>query len=212
MTWPFPPSVGAPAVSAPNAPFNGTNTPTWQTGVERGPNWVFDAAAAMTTTATRLYYYPMYFDRAEVLAGVKTLNGGAGDNGETYRVGLYFDNGATGGPGTLAKDFGQVTLTAASAIRTLSNSYTMIAPGWYWIAVHHNTACSMAAFRAGVVASGVAPARNIGALNNTSTTDEWQQGLLLPFFYVDTAYGALAATAVVPTNSAAEAPAVRIYK
>lgn len=194
-----------------NAPFNGTPTPTWATGVMRGPNWVVDdSAASITTTATRLYYYPMYFDRAETLAGARTCNGGAADNGETYRVGLYFDDGASGGPGTLAKDFGQVTLTAAVAVRTLASSYTMTSPGWYWIAVHHNTACAMYAYEA-AVATDLNFCRNIGSIT-VGTANEWNGNQLEPFFYVDTAYGALASTAVAPTASTVAAPAVRLYK
>jgi hypothetical protein len=193
-----------------NAPFNGAPTPTWATGVQRSPNWVVDDSATLTTTATRLYYYPMYFDRAETLTGARTCNAGAGDNGETYRVGLYFDNGASGGPGTLAVDFGTVTLTAASAVRTLASSYAMTSPGWYWIAVHHNTACSMYCYRVGNSAD-VNLSRGIGSITSSASV-EWDGSALQPFFYVDTAYGALASTAVAPTASTNQAPSVRFYK
>jgi hypothetical protein len=196
----------------PRAPFNGAPTPSWGTGIMRGPNWVLDDATALTTTATRLYYYPMFFDRAEALAGALTLNTGAGDNGETYRTGLYFDNGPNGGVAgaTLAVDFGQVTLTAASALRTSATPYQLPSPGWYWLAVHHNTACSMAAYEAPTSEVIVNFAcRNIGTI---AANSEWQGGSLVPFLYVDTAYGALASTAVAPTAATNIATAVRLYK
>lgn len=198
-----------------NAPFLGVSSPSWMVGSQRGPHWCVDGSASFTTTATRLYYYPMYFDRAEILAGARTFNFGAGDTGETYRVGLYFDNGSNGGPGTLAKDFGEVTLTAASALRTLANSYSMVSPGWYWIAVHHNAATAMYSFTAmlQVTAAGyILPnaARLIGSV--TSTSEFGSPASTQPFWYVDTSYGALASTAVTPTASTDFAPAVRFYK
>lgn len=197
-----------------NAPFNGLSAPTWVTGAQRGPHWVVDDTTTLTTAATRLYYYPIYFDQVITLAGARTFNQGAGDNGETYRVGLYFDNAAAGGPGTLAKDFGETTLTAASALRTLANSYSLTAPGWYWVAIHHSAATAMYAYTSvlQVSAAGyVLPnaARLIGTL---ATTNEWGGVAQSPFYYVDTTYGALASTAVAPTNGINNAPAVRFYR
>lgn len=198
-----------------NAPFNGLSSPTWITGMQRGPHWCLDdTTTGFATTATRLYYYPIYFDQVVTLAGARSFNSGAGDNGETYRVGLYFDNAAAGGPGTLAKDFGEVTLTAASALRTLTNSYAITSPGWYWVAVHHSSAANMYAFTSILQVSNVGYVLpNIARLIGTmTTTAEWGSTSPQPFHYVDTTYGALASTAVAPTASTDRAPAVRFYK
>ena len=195
--------------------FNGVLPPIWMAGTHVFPSWCIDDPAALTTTATRLYYYPIYLDRVVAFAGARTFNSGAGDNGEVYRVGVYAEATA-GGPGALAKDFGEVTLTGAAALRTLASAWTNARPGWYYIAVHADSAFAIYAFRSivsissvGYVATYIARG-SIGALNPGSA--EWATPADgYQFMYVDTAYGALAATAVAPTNSTPAAPAVRLY-
>jgi len=194
--------------------FGGVQPPKWMTGVERGPHYVADHPTGQATTATRLYYYPIYFDAPVSLAGCRTFNSSAGDNGETYRVGMYTES-SNGGPGTLITDFGQTTLTAAAAVRTLVESCAIPSPGWYYAAIHFNTACSMYSYGAVVDPSATSVgflfgtnARLIGSLSTIGFADPE-----VPFaFYVDTAYGALASTAVAPTASVMKAPAIRFYK
>ena len=169
-----------------------------------------DEAAALTTTATRLYYYPIYIWQGRSFASVETENTGVGDNGDTYRVGVYTHG--TSGPDQLVKNFGEVTLTAAASKRLLTPGAAMniSQAGWYWLAFHTNLAAAMVrCFGVGQLITlagyrGIDPSASfIGRIAGTSdsTTNNFCR-------YVDTAYGALAATAVAPTADTNLAPAI----
>lgn len=202
-------------VALPTAPF-GVPTPIMMSGAAIGPHWAGITNASKTTTAGRLYYYPIYFDRIQTFAGAKTRNTGAGDNGETYRVGLYTES-ASGGPGSLVKDFGEVTLTGAAAVRTLASAVSTTLLGWHYIAVHHNTAAAMNSYGAGENITGaglVTPNIYAGLIPTMDPASQLNSvgPVLFSFLFVDTAYGALAATAVAPTGAEASATAVMLYK
>lgn len=191
----------------------GVPAPIRMTGTMITPHWSVNYGTG-TTTAGRLYYYPIYIDRIETWLGVKSYNGGTGDSGEVYRVGIYTES-SSGGPGSLGKDFGEVTLSGASALRTLTSSWTPTYIGWHYIAIHHNTAASMyylcgsyPASAAGYEIPGAAFA--LGTLETTGAI----VSDVVPYIcmYVDTTYGALASTAVAPTNGTKFATAVALYK
>jgi hypothetical protein len=190
--------------------MGGVAPPKTMAGMGMGPAYAVATEAAITTTATRLYYIPIYFPRDESWAGIKTYNGGSGDNGETYRVGVY-EEGANGGPATLLVDCGEVTLNATWAVRTSASSFT-VEEGWYYFAVHHNAATSMYGICNRQRVSGVAYA---GALSSGGSMPQFNppdNREVNVFPYVDTTYGALASSAVAPTASTQTAPSILAYK
>lgn len=81
--------------------------------------------------ASQYYIAPFYVDRPTTFAGAFAYNSGAGDNGKNLKFAAYSE-AASGGPGTLAKSFGAVGITAASAVRTAASSWSA-APGWYYL-------------------------------------------------------------------------------
>ncbi len=192
----------------------GVPSPIRMAGTSLGPHWTVDGDA-LTTTATRLYYYPIWIDRIETWLGVKTSNTGAGDNTKTYRVGIYKE-AATGGPGALGKDFGEVTLTGAAALRTLTSSWTPDYIGWHYLCTHQSAVVTgMDAFNGLylVTSAGWVNPPLCQAFGTLETAGGVFSGpSVYPFMYVDTAYGALASTAVAPTNAVTSAPAIRLYK
>lgn len=184
---------------APPIPFSGS---------EVGPHYMVNTTSNLLTTATRLYYTPIFLHHIKAWAGIKTYNSGAGDNGEVYRVGIY-EEAAAGGPGTLLKDCGEVTLTGASAIRSSANSFANTKIGWHYLAVHFNDATNMWAMQGATNNDpyGSQSIPVIGAMADLGGTAT--PGRVVS--YVDTAYGALASTAVTPTGTTTLAPLARLY-
>lgn len=189
-----------------NTGFMGGAPPSYVTNwAYRPQGQYYNQSTTVTTTATRLYYVPFRVWEQHTFSGVKTFNSGAGDTGETWRQGIY--SHTTSGPGSLLVDFGQGTLTAASAGRTLSASVSL-APGVYWHAFHANTAAAWYAFTSSASAVG-----QFGYdMQAFVGTPSWADGVTSSsaecnHLYVDTAYGALASTAVAPTAQGASCPA-----
>jgi len=183
--------------------------PKWASGQTIRPDYAILDASAVTTTATRLYYVPMFFPRAESFSGIRTYNQGTGDNGETYRCGIY-EESTNGGPGSLLQDCGEVTLTGAAAVRTLAQSFSISTPGWHYLAMHFNSDAAMYRMYLGATAAQIQRAQLFGdyeTLQNSNTGTAAKH-----FAYVDTAYGALASTAVAPTNGDWVCPSIAVYK
>lgn len=202
-------------------PFDGVNPlgAVSGAGIIYPPHWaVVESAIGFNTTATRLYFVPYYFNEVRQFTGLKTRNIGAGDNGDTFRMGVYqatsLANGLRGGPSTLVADCGEVTLTGAAADRTLASAFTPAYVGWHYLAFHANQAAAMMrmtshleysaagempgaamrfAFGLGVALSALGTSAGFGA------------------YYIDTAYGALASTAVAPTAATNFAPFLAPY-
>lgn len=192
-------------VGFPSGPITGVNPPRYITGHTYLPYGFQPGGATAATAVNDLYYYPFFVWKTQAFAGAKTFNAGAGDNGETLRLGVYADDGAIGGPGTLLKDFGEVTLTGAAALRTLANAVTLPGPAWYWMAYAANTAATIAAMAPITAATAVGYVSNpmtsmlsgfkLSTQPNATTVANMSHGL-----FVNTAYGAFAATAVAPTS------------
>lgn len=186
--------------------YGNQNPPKYITGAFYPPPSFGGTATTMATTATRIYYVPFNINYSRTFAGVVTYNGGAGDNGEKIRIMMFNDDGAAGGPGTLAKDFGEITLTGASALRTLSSSWAA-SPGLYWGAFWAETAITMYGMTQGTVGTAVGAANGpvlthlIGDLNGAGSGFFGLATGVVACHYVDTAYGAAPATAVAPTAS-----------
>lgn len=179
------------------------NPPHYITGAYYPPaGLVTSNTAIAAVTATRCYYFPFAIWEPHTFTAAMSANGGAADNGKKYRCMIFNDNGATGGPGTLAKDFGEVTLTGAGADRTLTSNWAAL-PGIYWGAMWFETNPAMLGFipsPAGI-GGGNGPAlyNFIGSFNTPSAMFG---NLSMPTgHYVDTAYGAAPATAVAPNAS-----------
>lgn len=191
-----------------SGPIGGAPIPGIMSGAGiRSPYFVNEAGTNITTTSTRLYYIPIYLDRIFTFAGIKTRNGGTGDNGDTYRVGLYAEATA-GGPGALVNDCGEITLDAsASIVRTASSSFSTTTIGWHYLAFHSNQAVSMNQCTTSPGGNLVpTPADGLPTLAFNSSTDG---NFAIP--YVDTTYGALASTAVAPTASTNAAPVTFLF-
>jgi hypothetical protein len=187
------------------APFIG-----YDTGVRNLPHYITKTGATLTTTSTRAYYMPYFVQEAVIFSSILTYNQGAGDNGDTYRLAIYANDG-TAGPGTLIQDIGQVTLTGASALRTISTTINLeaYANQWVWVMFHANQAAAMYDMQTGTTA-----AEYINGNVAFGTFGDFFSGNLAAslFRYVDTAYGAAASTAVAPTTSVAIAPSFALVK
>jgi hypothetical protein len=170
------------------------------------PIGYFQGESAMTTTATRCYYTPLTIWTQKSFAGVSLYNTSVGDNGEKFRIMVFKDDGSGGGPGTLEKDFGEITLTAAAALRTLSSSWNAL-PGTYWLACWCDSASSVEAMRPFAFTSlvGIVSQPSISNFigDFTAPTTGGTGNLYTFCHYVDTAYGAAPSTAVAPTASLA---------
>lgn len=190
------------AVSKSSQLYGPQGQPHYITGAFYLPQGYGCVGGTITTTATRCYYFPLAVFEAHTFQGATTINQGAGDNGEKIRL-MVFNDLAAGGPGTLAKDFGEIVLTGASAVRTLASAWAAT-PGIYWGAVWHETAAAMYGmephqFGSAVGAlAGMVPSSYMGVFGPPATgaTNTYCH-------YVDTTYGAAPASAVTPTGSLA---------
>lgn len=169
-------------------------------------------AFALTTTATRLYYAPIYIHRAHTFTAMNMYNTDAGDNGEKFRLGLY-NHSATNGPGSLVVDMGEITLTGAAAERSVVASCAVTRPGWYWTACHCDSASAVLSMVGiGSIKSDVGykshePYNSLfgafGVVDEATLTVPGSP-------YVDTAYAVLASTAVAPTAMVFAPPQVML--
>lgn len=177
----------------------GMKPPAGVTGAAYNAPGYTSTAGTVTTTANRCYYIPWPIYRPTTFTAAKAFNQGAGDNGEKFRIMFFYD--AAGGPGALAKDFGEVTLTAASALRTLTSTW-VVAPGNYWGAIWHDSASAMYGQTPFWTTSAVGAYAGPSVQNFIGElTSSFSGGSAAHCHYVDTAYGAAPATAVAPTAS-----------
>lgn len=115
-----------------NGIFGGLGPPRLLSGkMILPPHLMRDTNAGMITTGARYYIVPFPVAKPTTFSGAKFFNSGAGDNGDKVKIAAYSES-SSGGPGLLAKDFGEATLTAAAAIRTLASSWNA-APGMYYL-------------------------------------------------------------------------------
>lgn len=177
------------------------------------PHWAHleHSIATMNTTATRLYYIPIYFEDIRAYTGIKSYNHGAGDNGDTFRMGVYqatlTSSGNRSSPSSLVADCGEVTLTGAAAERTLASAFTPAYVGWHYLAFHANQAANMRMMTntTSVGADGQYHPGLKYHFGATAVTNDYN-AIGIAAFYVDTTYGALASTAVAPTGFVTQAP------
>lgn len=189
------------AVSKASSIYGNQNPPKYITNAYYIPNgYSAPNTATFNTTINRCYYVPFSIHSAHTFQGACVHNGGAGDNGEKIRLMVFAD--ADGGPGALVKDFGEITLTAAAALRTLSSSWAA-GPGIYWAAIWHETAATMYGMSPFFYGTGVGSAGSGTIGMNAALGDKSATALsanrLVAAHYVDTTYGSAPATAVAPT-------------
>jgi hypothetical protein len=156
---------------------------------------------ALTVTASRYYIVPFYVDKPTTFAGAWTQNTSAGDTGFKIKIAAYSE-AAAGGPGAIAKDFGEVTLTAAAALRNFASSWTAPA-GWYWLELTSDSATTLYAYLASVTSAGnwtPQPSDQIGTLDAPVVGG---LGVLTPIGdYVGGTYANFPeATSLTPTNT-----------
>lgn len=112
--------------------FDGVRPPKAMAGTFiRGPHMI-GSATNFVATAALYYMYPIYLIAGDVFAGAAFYNQSAAQSGHKVKIAIY-NEAAAGGPGTLAKSFGEVTLTAASAVRQIASSWTVPTTGWYYM-------------------------------------------------------------------------------
>lgn len=129
--------------------FNGQKTFRPMAGKYFWPSHLrlVDSITTNTMTAARYYYVPFIVEHPVTYAGAWCYNSGAADNGKKIKI-AAFNESASGGPGSLAKSFGEVTLTGASALRNFASSWSPN-PGRYYLAIVSDTAPSMYLMAAG---------------------------------------------------------------
>lgn len=197
-----------------NAMAGGILAPIRPTGTSIRPHWTVPMGG-LATTATRIYYNYIYLDQVETWTGFRVYNSGAGDNGLVYRLGIY-TMASTGLPGTLIGSSAEQTLTGASAVRTVaaSSTFTNTYVGWHFTAFQASSTPSFYSCQAGDTTSGfVNPiAASLGTMDTSGADFGIGGAKLYSFLYINSAYGALASTAVAPTNSTNQSPEIRLYK
>lgn len=179
-------------------------------GATFAPMWCDTDTTTLTTTATRLYYIPYFFPYILSYTGLRTYNAGTGDNGDTFRVGVYQASRTTGLPTTLVKDLGEVTLTGAAAVRSVASSFSPAYVGWHYICLHSNQTIDF--FRIRDLAAGTSGLLGTKAFGANTANWIGTSGGTFGCYSVDTAYGALAASAVAPTALQALAPILSPYR
>ncbi len=85
-------------------------------------------------TADTYYCYPIYIDKIQSFSGTRCTNSGTGDSGKKIKIALYNDDG------TLAKNFGEATLTGSSAVLSFASSWTPTRVGWYELRIVSDSA------------------------------------------------------------------------
>lgn len=134
--------------------FNGAKSPIKQSGKFYWPPHTrpLNSGNNMTTTAARVYFTFFPIDRITSFSGAYCANSGTGDSGDKFKIALYNES-ASGGPGTLYKDFGEGTFTGAAVINSLSSSVSNVPPGDYYLAFVTNNTVAMNVVSAVWVAS-----------------------------------------------------------
>lgn len=110
-------------------------------GYRRGHN------TTVTLTASRYYYAYQYIDRLETFSGVKFKDSGVGNNTKKVKIAAFTIDQTTGALGSLAKNFGEVTLDAVAGIETMASSWTPTYIGWHILALTSDSnpvICAMA--------------------------------------------------------------------
>lgn len=165
----------------------------------------------LATTATRIYYVPIWIEHAVAYTGIYVYNEAATDNGETFYVAMYDQHPTSGGPRTRMATSSLGTLTAASALRTMTftSAWTPGGKGLYFLMFHANSAQSWYA----VKANATSPQNHI-SMPYPNGVASWGGGAYNTSIvrYVDSAFGAPASTAVAPTSATTLAPMMRLYR
>lgn len=186
-----------------SGPYFGFRPPKLITGCYYPPAGFSQSNTGLATTATRCYYVPFPIFEAHTFTAASIFNTLTSDTGKKFRIMIFNDDAASGGPGTLAKDFGEITLDNTAAVRTLTSSWSA-APGMYWAAVWGDSSATIASMIPWSAATavgfsiGYAVDHAIGTFSATGFNSSSIYGVSV---YVDTTYGAAPASAVAPNNT-----------
>ena len=188
-----------------SGPFGGRPAPIVMSGkILSPPHMKISGTGTVSVTAARYYITPFIVGRATTFAGVKFANIGAADNGKKVKIAFY-NEAAAGGPGTLAKDFGEATLTGASAVRTLASSWSAAA-GLYYGILAPESACDLAAMTPllAITAAGYPPFNDQANMLHSFATEAFASNIQTANVgdYVAGTYANFPeATALTPTNT-----------
>lgn len=202
-----------------SGPFNGIRALPQIAGVAAffPPHWAYlNNGSAMTTTINRLYFIPYYFLKSGLTyTGLGSRNTGTGDSTEKYRQGIYQADSITGLPSTLVQDCGEVTIGASAATNLLAVAWTAPYEGWGYVCHHAQTAAAVLGLQNIGFSStdvGLIQAQPSTYMFGTSTLNQGDATATFGGYFVDTAYGALAANAVAPTGIVTLAPIAAPYR
>jgi hypothetical protein len=80
-----------------------------------------------------LYAQPIYIPQICVVIGMgcEVTSGGASS---TWRIGIYAPDSTGGRPGSRVIDFGTFSTTSPSLTAGITDRWTLLHPGWYWLA------------------------------------------------------------------------------
>lgn len=92
-----------------------------------GYNGTTTGTPTLTLTANRCYIVPFPIFRTQSFSGFQFMDSGTGNNGKNIRTAIYAES-ASGGPGSLLKDFGAVGLTGTAALHQAANAVTIAGP------------------------------------------------------------------------------------
>jgi len=187
--------------------FNGTKAFIAMAGKYFWPNHLRPVASGTTAamTAARYVYVPFVVEHATTFAGAWCKNSGTGDSGKKIKIAAFYEKD-TGGPGALAKNFGEVTLGATSALQNFASSWAA-APGRYYLGIVSDTAPTMYLMAAAdsYTSAGFAPvnvaANSMGILAQVFTTTALHNIQAHHDYVAGTYANFPEATAVAPTAS-----------
>jgi len=175
------------------------------------------AAASYTTTANRYVFIPFWLESGDTWTGVAVYNSGAGDTGEKMKIAVYNYDLTTGAPSTVAKNFGEITLTAAAAERKLASSWTVTVSGWYYLTFVADNAFNLYGAAPVLSAVGVGPSITMANPRFTGPASQDLGEFTVAYYVAGTYANFPEATAITPTTdilgvAGTIMPSIALYK
>lgn len=187
-----------------SGPYGGLPPPIPVAGMGFLPYGYTADGGTKTMTNGIMYISPWPIFRTQSFSGSQFYESGAGNTGNKMRIGLYAE-ALTGGPGTLLKDFGEVSMSGSAAVRQSASAYTAIGPQMCYIVGLSNASSLVASmnFLQSVSSVGlyVPPALSslLGDFSGARIAAAAASSALIGWTASQT-YGALPSTAPTPTG------------
>ena len=197
MTWPNVPTIIAPTPAHGSNLRGGVDPPLYFTSGYYQPDIGYYTGGLATTSIGGIFFEPFYVWRPQAFRGMSVVNTSTSENGKVAMLGLYNDDSSSGGPGTLAHTFGQITFGTISAVTTALNTANLNR-GRYWMTAWFASQCGMYRLDIAAAAGSIGAmltSPDIGAISPSSQRQ--QQG-----WYATTTYATtFPASAVTPITS-----------